>query len=98
LDEIRTTEGGAIVNKKWLPDNDLVSHSCPRWAINEYLTKTYGSPPIVRTYNGESAETFGITSDTSIHYWNEVWFSEQFKNLTKGDCWMLQPPAPKPLT
>jgi hypothetical protein len=58
--------------------------------------KTYGSPSIVRTYNGESAVSLGLTNSTVVLRWREYrWFMCSFNGLFKGDRWMLQPPPPK---
>jgi hypothetical protein len=67
-------------------------------AIENLLNEKYGSPPIVRTYNGESAETHGITSSTVILIWSvpsEFYEAYHFNSLRQGDRWMLQPAAPK---
>ena len=65
-------------------------------SINKLLTNWYGAPPIVRTYNGESAEEFGLEDCSYISYWNEdAWDAGSFRILNVGDKWMPQPPAPK---
>jgi len=87
---------------KLLSDSEFISIGLSRWEIEQqYLQETYGSPPIVHTYNGESAETYGITQRTAILRWtvgntgNKKYENYQFSLLEIGDRWMLQPPPPK---
>jgi len=52
---------------------------------------------IVRTYNGESAEEYGLMADSMVHYWTggEIgWTHSFFQDLDEGDIWMKQPNKP----
>jgi hypothetical protein len=80
--------------KQWL-QHKFVTDSIDR-DIEDYLTGLYGSPPIVHTYNGESAEEFGIPDGEYVLVWSgHSWCYERYRNLNQGDRWMLQPPPPK---
>lgn len=66
-----------------------------RIALNESLLKTYGDPT-VRTYNGEKAEEFGLTDESSVLIWEmEQWEMYRFRGIGKDDKWRKLPAAPK---
>jgi hypothetical protein len=85
----------------WFDSSTIGVASCSSISadsVNEILSHKYGSPPIVRTYNGESASEFGLKKLDDILRWNEeseLWTDSYFDALSIGDRWMLQPPPPK---
>jgi len=87
---------------EWFDSSTIGVASCSSISadlVNEILSHKYGSPPIVHTYNGESAEEFGLRKGDNVHYYVgehfNQWISTAFGSLQKGDRWMLQPPPPK---
>lgn len=91
----------AFKNEEWLGYSHIKSKRSLSETIwhntaEQHLQETYGSPPIVRVYNGEPAEQFNIKKDTAILVWNSAcWEFTVFNLLQIGDRWMKQPPPPK---
>jgi len=61
-----------VTEDEW---NGPFKHAGFEWhrkKVNTLITRKYGSPPIVRTYNGESPEQFGLNDKGVVHPINKL--------------------------